>query len=194
MFMDVETIGPGADFTAAIDEALSSCRIVLVLIGQVWLAGTDASGRRRITDSGRPRRRRDRHGAAPLAAHRAGPGRRRAACPGAPIFRRCWPSSPTRNAVRVDHETFGRDSAVVVETVAETLGPHRRAAARRRLVLPLLAVGLVLLVALGVFVVLPALRNDKVVERVLTGQVIAGVSARDDGGPRRAAGGDRRRQ
>ena len=76
----------------------------------------------------------------------------------------------TRNAVRVDHETFGRDSAVVVETVAETLGPHRRAAARRRLVLPLLAVGLVLLVALGVFVVLPALRNDEVVERVLTGQ------------------------
>ena len=113
--MDVDTIRPGADFTAAMDEALGSCRIVLVLIGQVWLAGTDPSGRRRITDPA------DhvvveiatalRHSLpfVPVLAE----ARR---CPRAPICRRCWPSSRHGNAVRVDHETFGRDSAVVVET------------------------------------------------------------------------------
>jgi len=175
VFMDVDTIRPGADFTAAIDEALGSCRIVLVLIGQVWLAGTDPSGRRRITDPA------DhvvveiatalRH-SLPIVPVLADGAQMPARADLPPLLAELT----TRNAVRVDHETFGRDSAVVVETVAETLRPHRRAAARRRLVLPLLAVGLVLLVALGVFVVLPALRNDEVVERVLTGH-IAGVSA-----------------
>jgi WD40 repeat protein len=190
VFMDVDTIGPGADFTAVIDEALRSCRIVLVLIGPTWLAGTNASGRRRITDPAD-------HVAVEIATAL------RHALPVLPILadgarmpaRDDLPPPladlATRNAVRVDHETFGRDSAAVVETVAATLRPYRRAAARRRLVLPLLALGLVILAALGVFVVLPALRSDKVGGRVIggAGEVSALTTAVRDGQPVAITGG-----
>jgi len=52
VFMDVTDIQPGVDFTEALDRALSSCGVVLVLIGTQWLIATDASGRRRIDDPG----------------------------------------------------------------------------------------------------------------------------------------------
>ena len=47
VFMDVTDIGPGVDFTQALDAALSSCRVVLVVIGQrlnppIRLAGADS--------------------------------------------------------------------------------------------------------------------------------------------------------
>jgi hypothetical protein len=52
VFMDVTDIQSGVDFTQALDRALSSCRVVLVVIGTQWLIATDASGRRRIDDPG----------------------------------------------------------------------------------------------------------------------------------------------
>jgi TIR domain-containing protein len=51
VFMDVTDIEPGADFTQALDIALSSCRVVLVVIGTQWLTSTDSSGRRRLDDA-----------------------------------------------------------------------------------------------------------------------------------------------
>jgi hypothetical protein len=52
VFMDVTDIRPGVDFALALDSALSSCRVVLVVIGSQWLTCTDASGRRRLDDPG----------------------------------------------------------------------------------------------------------------------------------------------
>ena len=53
VFMDVTDIQPGVDFTQALDSALSSCRVVLVVIGSQWLTSTDsASGLRRLDDPG----------------------------------------------------------------------------------------------------------------------------------------------
>jgi TIR domain len=52
VFMDVTDIRPGVDFTKALDSALSSCRVVLVVIGTQWLTCTDSSGRRRLDDPG----------------------------------------------------------------------------------------------------------------------------------------------
>ena len=52
VFMDVTDIQPGVDFTEALDSALSSCRVVLVVIGTQWLTSTDSSGRRRLDDPG----------------------------------------------------------------------------------------------------------------------------------------------
>jgi hypothetical protein len=50
VFMDVTDIEPGVDFTAALDTALASCRVVLVVIGTQWLTVMDSSGHRRLDD------------------------------------------------------------------------------------------------------------------------------------------------
>jgi hypothetical protein len=48
VFMDVDSIAIGTDFTKAIIEAVSRCNILLALIGRHWSAVTDAKGVRRI--------------------------------------------------------------------------------------------------------------------------------------------------
>lgn len=50
VFMDVEGIEPGTDFVVAIEKAVASCRVLIVLIGDEWLNVTDAAGRRRLDD------------------------------------------------------------------------------------------------------------------------------------------------
>jgi len=49
VFMDVQGIEPGVDFVEAIEGALASCEILIVLIGKDWLAA-DSAGRRRLDD------------------------------------------------------------------------------------------------------------------------------------------------
>jgi hypothetical protein len=48
VFMDIDAIEPGADFTEVIDRELDTCDIVIVMIGRQWLEITDAKGRRRL--------------------------------------------------------------------------------------------------------------------------------------------------
>jgi TIR domain len=48
VFMDVDSIDIGVDFTRAVIEAVSGCNILLALIGRDWSAITDSKGRRRI--------------------------------------------------------------------------------------------------------------------------------------------------
>jgi len=50
VFMDVDTIQVGADFTEAITSAVSSCDALIALIGRDWATVTDETGRRRIDD------------------------------------------------------------------------------------------------------------------------------------------------
>lgn len=50
VFMDVEGIEPGTDFVKAIEGAVASCKVLIVLIGNQWLNAEDASGRRRLDD------------------------------------------------------------------------------------------------------------------------------------------------
>lgn len=50
VFMDVEGIELGADFVTAIEEAVGSCRVLVVIIGDEWLSTQDAAGRRRLDD------------------------------------------------------------------------------------------------------------------------------------------------
>ena len=50
VFMDVTDIGVGEDFVDAIGQAIGSCRVVIVLIGQHWHTVTDEMGRRRLDD------------------------------------------------------------------------------------------------------------------------------------------------
>ncbi|QHE88877.1 toll/interleukin-1 receptor domain-containing protein [Hydrogenophaga sp. BPS33] len=50
VFMDVEGIELGADFVTAIEEAVGSCRVLVVIIGDEWLSTQDKAGRRRLED------------------------------------------------------------------------------------------------------------------------------------------------
>lgn len=48
IFRDVETIEPGVDFVQAIEKAIASCQVMLVIIGPRWLTITDEQGQRRL--------------------------------------------------------------------------------------------------------------------------------------------------
>jgi hypothetical protein len=50
VFMDVAAIEPGRDFRKAIDQSISSCSVLLAVIGPEWLESRDADGRRRLDD------------------------------------------------------------------------------------------------------------------------------------------------
>lgn len=50
VFMDVTRIDPGKDFRKAIDGAVSTCDVLIVMIGKKWLDSTDDRGKRRIDD------------------------------------------------------------------------------------------------------------------------------------------------
>ena len=48
VFIDVDGIEPGRDFRRIIDEHVSSCHVLLALIGKDWLHAADKDGRRRL--------------------------------------------------------------------------------------------------------------------------------------------------
>jgi len=51
VFIDIDTIKPGEDFVDAIERSVSSCDVLVALIGKTWLTSTDAAGRRRLDRS-----------------------------------------------------------------------------------------------------------------------------------------------
>jgi WD40 repeat protein len=50
VFMDVDTIAPGVDFAEAITHRVSTCQVLLAVIGPQWLTATDQEGHRRLDD------------------------------------------------------------------------------------------------------------------------------------------------
>lgn len=50
IFIDVDTIGPGADFSKAIRDAVEATDGLIAVIGREWLSATDANGARRLDD------------------------------------------------------------------------------------------------------------------------------------------------
>src|SRR6478736_5372602 len=46
IFMDVDSIAPGLDFAAAVNIALSSCTVLIALIGPAWLSALQDKERR----------------------------------------------------------------------------------------------------------------------------------------------------
>jgi flagellar biosynthesis GTPase FlhF len=50
VFMDVAAIRKGLDFRRIIHEHVTSCGVLLVIIGKRWLSVTDGKGRRRLDD------------------------------------------------------------------------------------------------------------------------------------------------
>jgi hypothetical protein len=50
VFMDIDAIPLGSEFRAAIDRAVSSCDVLIALIGRGWVGAADSAGRRRLDD------------------------------------------------------------------------------------------------------------------------------------------------
>ena len=50
VFMDIDTIGVGADFAEVIAQAVGSCDAVIALIGRDWATVVDGTGARRLDD------------------------------------------------------------------------------------------------------------------------------------------------
>lgn len=50
IFMDIDTIRPGADFVAALQQAVASCNAFVAVIGSDWLTAADGDGKRRLED------------------------------------------------------------------------------------------------------------------------------------------------
>jgi len=48
LFMDIDTLQPGVDFVEAIEQAVDSCDVLIVIIGREWLTIHDAAGHRRL--------------------------------------------------------------------------------------------------------------------------------------------------
>ena len=48
VFMDIDRIEPGLDFTAVLNEAVTSCDALIAVIGSRWLTAADANGRARL--------------------------------------------------------------------------------------------------------------------------------------------------
>jgi uracil-DNA glycosylase family 4 len=48
VFMDVDSIQPGADFLKTLEEAVAACDVFIAVIGPQWLTITDESGSRRL--------------------------------------------------------------------------------------------------------------------------------------------------
>src|SRR6185503_11993481 len=50
VFMDVDTIEPGADFVEYIEDAVGSCDVLIAVIGRDWSSATNPDGSRRLED------------------------------------------------------------------------------------------------------------------------------------------------
>lgn len=48
IFMDVDSIQPGVDFTKALEDAVSGCDVFIAMIGPQWLSAADETGQRRL--------------------------------------------------------------------------------------------------------------------------------------------------
>jgi hypothetical protein len=52
VFMDIDAIEPGVDFTKVLEHAVDSCDAFISLIGREWLTVADGQGRRRVDNPG----------------------------------------------------------------------------------------------------------------------------------------------
>ena len=119
VFMDVDTIEPGADFAAAIAREVASCDVLIALIGLTWSTITDQRGRRRLDDPDdfvvleiRAALEREINVIPVLVDGAVMPNRN-----GLPERLR---GLALRNAIRVDHETFRSDVVTLLDAVERT--------------------------------------------------------------------------
>lgn len=125
VFMDVDSIEPGLDFTDVIERALDECAVLLALIGGSWLGDLRGDGRSRLDDAADVVRfeivsalRRGVRVIPVLVDGAEMPPAWRIPSDLAPLAR--------RNAVRLDHETFRTDVGPLIDAVGQALAGHEK--------------------------------------------------------------------
>ena len=127
VFMDVDSIEPGLDFSDAIQQAVGSSDVLLALIGRGWLTATDEDGRRRLDDPDDIVRLEIEAAlergirVIPLLAESATMPRRQDLPDSLAALVR-------RNAVRLSHESFRHEATRLIDTLAKI--PSRTAEPR----------------------------------------------------------------
>ncbi|MEO7521616.1 MAG: toll/interleukin-1 receptor domain-containing protein [Gemmatimonas sp.] len=121
VFFDIDAIAPGTDFVGALDQALDSTAVVLVLIGRRWLTATNADGTRRIDDPNDFVHReiaksleRDARVIPVLLQN--------VSMPSAAELPPALASLATRQAMSIQHEEFGDDAKRLANAIAPFLG------------------------------------------------------------------------
>lgn len=128
LFMDVDSIPPGADFVDAIQRAVGDCHVLLAMIGPRWTTVVDDRGRRRLDDPEdfvvlelRAALVRDVPVIPVLVDGAVMPKRAELPPDLEPLTR--------RNAVRLDAETFRQDSEWLLDQLATMIRADTGAAA-----------------------------------------------------------------
>jgi TIR domain len=121
VFIDVSSIEPGLDFRYAITAAISSCEIVLVLIGPDWLSSSAEDGFRRLNDPADVVR-------VEIEAALNSPARvipiliGQTQMPDAQDLPRSLQRLLHLNAFRLDHENFRPEAERLIRQVSKLLG------------------------------------------------------------------------
>jgi hypothetical protein len=121
LFMDIDTIELGVDFVKKIEEAVSSCDVLLAVIGPTWLTITDADGQPRLQDSNDFVRievltalQRDIR-VIPLLVHGAG-------MPAEKELPKELAALARRNGMEIEHSSFDSDVNLLITKLEKMLG------------------------------------------------------------------------
>jgi WD40 repeat protein len=119
VFMDVDTIKPGADFVRVIDEEIGRCEVVLVVIGEKWLKGGNAEGATRLRPGDYVRRE-------ILAGLKAGKQLipvlvGKAKMPGRGDLPKALHDFSQRNAVFISHARFRADVDLLIQSLEKAV-------------------------------------------------------------------------
>jgi uncharacterized membrane protein YhaH (DUF805 family) len=121
IFMDVEAIEAGVDFSEALDQQLSECDFFLAVIGPQWASAQAADGRRRLDDANDyPRRELEaalRRGIRVVPVLVDG-----ATMPAVSELPESLRPFARRNAFTVTHNRFSRDVGELADVIMRNLG------------------------------------------------------------------------
>ena len=149
VFIDIDTIAPGTDFTTELERALVGTTVVLVIIGRRWLTAADAQGRRRLDVSDDFVRREI------LTALQRGTRLipvlvQNATMPTAADLPDALGPLASRQAIAIQHEEFGADTQRLADAIAPLLERNgTRPRLSRAVVAAIAGVALLAVVLLG---------------------------------------------
>src|SRR5688500_12370184 len=122
VFIDIDTIAPGTDFTAELERALAGVTVVLVIIGRRWLAAADAQGNRRL-DAPDDFVRREIVTALQRGTRLVPVLVQNAAMPSPAELPEPLRPLASRQAMAIQHEEFGADAQRLADAIAPLLEP-----------------------------------------------------------------------
>jgi TIR domain len=139
VFMDWSGIETGSNYVKSIHAAISSCRVLLAVIGKEWLNSAGPAGDRRLDDPDDLLRREiaEALGRDILVIPVLLEG---AAMPAARDLPSDLAALTQRQAIELSDARWDHDCTRLLEIVARALDPHARNRTRRRLVVPGIAI------------------------------------------------------